>query len=284
MAETAQVTALEKIYAPGLISTVEGVAASATAHDPNLHCWYLGYGSNMSEQSFLKRRGIKPVRSLVVHAPGVQLAFDLPGLPYAEPRFANVVLLSDKDRLACHWDETSERPWGKGLVGVVYLVTLDDMAKIYATEGGGASYEIIQVECHEIGKGDKGETIKANTLYSSRPDRRRTQLGQPSLRYMNLLITGAKEKSLPQSYVKFLQGVDVYRRTTVLQTIALSLLAFLMVPCIIPLFTLARVLRNKKGEAPKWVQWSTGRVFKITWGIHDFAFRHLFGSGEVTKR
>ena len=57
-------------------------------------------------------------------------------LAWLEPRFANVILLSEEERQACHWDETSPKPWGKGLVGVAYLVTLDDMAKIFATEGG----------------------------------------------------------------------------------------------------------------------------------------------------
>jgi len=182
MAETAQVANLEKIYAPSLLPKLE-------AQGDAKHCWYLGYGSNMSEQAFLRRRGIKPLRSVVVHAP-VQLLFDLPGVCYVEPRFANIGLLSDEERKACHWDENSEKPWGKGLVGVAYLVTLADMAKIFATEGGGASYQVIQVECREIGKGEQGEKIQANTLCSS--NRRRSRPGQPSPRYMNLLITGAR--------------------------------------------------------------------------------------------
>jgi len=90
------------------------------------------------------------------------------------------------------------------------------------------------------------------------------------------------EKSLPESYIASLQSVDVYRRTSVRQTIALSLLAVVVVPTIFPLFLLARLFRNKKGESPKWLQWLIGRTFMNIWAVHDNFLRHLFGSGEVT--
>ena len=187
----AEIVNLEKEYAPSLLSGIQ-TAATGNTVESDQHCWYLGYGSNMCEQSFLKRRGIRPLRSLVVYAASISLEMNLPGVPWAEPRFANVGLLSNEEQTP--WDENSSRPWGKGLVGVAYLVTLDDMAKIFATEGGGSSYEIIQVECEEIGKGEMGEKVRANTLYCSK--RQRTQLGQPSARYMNLLITGAKGQKI----------------------------------------------------------------------------------------
>ena len=288
----AQIVNLEKEYAPSLLS---GIQTSTGSTGSDQHCWYLGYGSNMCEQSFLKRRGIKPLRSLVVYAPSIRLEMSLPGLPWAEPRFANIGLLSKEEQIP--WDESSERPWGNGLVGVAYLVTLDDMAKIFATEGGGSSYKIIQVECEEIGKGEMGEKVLANTLYSSK--RQRTQLGQASARYMNLLITGAKgqecvashcymtdemsaEKSLPESYITHLQDIDVYRRTSIRQTIALVLIGLVALPTIIPLFTLARLLRNKSGGSPGWVIWTSEKVFKGIWGVHDLLLSPLLGSGEVT--
>lgn len=184
MAQMSQIVNLEKEYAPSLPSGIN----TTQSIDSDGHCWYLGYGSNMSEQSFLKRRGIKPLRSLTVYAPSIALEMDLQGVPWVEPRFANVRLLAEEEQ--SQWDENSPKPWGNGLVGVAYLVTLDDMAKIFATEGGGSSYEVIQVECQVIGKGETGEQVRANTLCSRKYQR--TQLGRPSARYMNLLITGAK--------------------------------------------------------------------------------------------
>jgi hypothetical protein len=50
---------------------------------------YLAYGSNLSAHTFLGVRGIRPISSINVTAPGLDLTFDLPGLPYREPCFAN---------------------------------------------------------------------------------------------------------------------------------------------------------------------------------------------------
>src|SRR5271170_6983541 len=133
----------------------------------------------MSERSFLQRRGIRPLRSLVVHARGIQLAFNLPGIPYIEPRFANVIILSDEEKEKCHWNPESKngKPWENGLVGVAYYITLKEMAKIVLTEGGGASYQVIQVDCEEILEGGRtkttGEKIRANTLCANDPSKLR---------------------------------------------------------------------------------------------------------------
>ncbi|KAL7628826.1 hypothetical protein AAE478_000341 [Parahypoxylon ruwenzoriense] len=50
---------------------------------------YLAYGSNLSAETFLGVRGIRPISRANVSAPSLDLAFDLPGLPYWEPCFAN---------------------------------------------------------------------------------------------------------------------------------------------------------------------------------------------------
>lgn len=53
---------------------------------------YLAYGSNLCAQTFLGQRGIRPVSSVNVSAPSLRLTFDLPGIPYQEPCFANTAL------------------------------------------------------------------------------------------------------------------------------------------------------------------------------------------------
>jgi len=90
------------------------------------------------------------------------------------------------------------------------------------------------------------------------------------------------EKSLPETYITHLQNMDVYRRTSVRQTIALVLTGLVALPTLFPLFTLAKLLRNRSGESPKWVQWMTGSFFNAVWGAHDVLLKPLFGSGEVT--
>lgn len=53
---------------------------------------YLAYGSNLCAETFLGRRGIRPVSAVNVSAPTLRLTFDLPGIPYQEPCFANTAL------------------------------------------------------------------------------------------------------------------------------------------------------------------------------------------------
>jgi hypothetical protein len=166
----------------------------------------------MCAATFLGMRGIRPLSQVNVSAPALDLTFDLPGMPYREPCFANTALrklpikpppldppklppgipdhppsttppvpLSDVDS---HTDDKAGRrgpAWNKGLYGVVYEVTLDDYAKIVATEGGGASYHDILVPCYvlpaRVGVPEKPpvplppKAFLAHTLYAPRlPD------------------------------------------------------------------------------------------------------------------
>ncbi|OBR04543.1 Gliotoxin biosynthesis protein GliK [Colletotrichum higginsianum IMI 349063] len=128
---------------------------------------YLAYGSNLSAETFLGTRGIRPLSRVNVSAPSLTLVFDLPGLPYREPCFANsaprkVPKLpdpSDPPKLppvpplppptssACQSGSSVDLGWDKGLFGVVYEVTPEDYATIVATEGGGSSYADILTPC-----------------------------------------------------------------------------------------------------------------------------------------
>jgi hypothetical protein len=127
---------------------------------------YLAYGSNLCAETFLGARGIRPLSQVNVSAPTLRLVFDLPGMPYREPCFANTAprklpkspipnpdLPFEPPRhptrgLDNHTTATTTIPaWNKGLIGVVYEVTPEDYAKIVATEGGGSSYADIIVPC-----------------------------------------------------------------------------------------------------------------------------------------
>ncbi|KAG7059291.1 gliotoxin biosynthesis protein GliK [Colletotrichum scovillei] len=133
---------------------------------------YLAYGSNLSAETFLGARGIRPISQVNVSAPGLSLVFDLPGLPYTEPCFANsaprkIPNLPDpsdppkfppvpplpppsagsKQTRSDNNTATTDLGWDKGLIGVVYEVTPQDYATIVATEGGGSSYKDILTPC-----------------------------------------------------------------------------------------------------------------------------------------
>ncbi|KAK1776948.1 hypothetical protein QBC45DRAFT_418058 [Copromyces sp. CBS 386.78] len=140
---------------------------------------YLAYGSNMCAETFLGMRKIRPLSQVVVSAPSIRLTFDLPGIPYLEPCFANIALrrLPKKPPVVPippldppHLPPPGPQPPAKGfsseessgsgngdwsmdtggLIGVVYEVTAEDYARILATEGGGASYHEILVPCIEL--------------------------------------------------------------------------------------------------------------------------------------
>ncbi|KAB5522026.1 hypothetical protein GE09DRAFT_499490 [Coniochaeta sp. 2T2.1] len=134
---------------------------------------YLAYGSNLCAKTFLGTRGIRPLSQINVSAPSLRLVFDLPGLPYVEPCFANTAIrkipklpLPEPPKFPPGYPQPPQPPtsspsqdvgsdsrmpgdahWDKGLIGVVYEVTPQDYAKIIATEGGGAGYKDVLVPC-----------------------------------------------------------------------------------------------------------------------------------------
>ena len=120
---------------------------------------YLAFGSNLCAETFQGKRGIRPLSEVNVTAPTLRLTFSIPGLPYAEPCFANTAPrkipedeIGDprKPMLPPIEDPNKVPRWDKGLVGVVYEVTRKDYKKIMATEGGGSSYKEIVVPCLAI--------------------------------------------------------------------------------------------------------------------------------------
>ncbi|KAI2633653.1 hypothetical protein GGS26DRAFT_55916 [Hypomontagnella submonticulosa] len=139
---------------------------------------YLAYGSNLSAETFRGARGIKPISGVNVSAPGFDLTFDLPGLPYWEPCFSNVTprklpkppipgdppkfpppppsppsTLSSREgkQEATHLPVVppdGSPSWSKGLYGVVYEVTRADYATIIRTEG--PAYHDVLTPCFAL--------------------------------------------------------------------------------------------------------------------------------------
>lgn len=142
---------------------------------------YLAYGSNLSNETFRRNRGIRPLSQINVQVPSLRLTFDLPGIAYLEPCFANS---GTKDPDQDPAEESSTKTvqneksplldrrrdghgyrkdeWHKGLIGVVYEVTAKDYAHIIATEGGGSSYHDILVDCHPFESADPTKPVPQN--------------------------------------------------------------------------------------------------------------------------
>ena len=166
---------------------------------------YLAYGSNLCNETFRGRRKISPISAMNVLVPSLVLTFDLPGMPYIEPCFANTryrsgdyssstanpegsletsdtigVPSKNDERSSLLTPETatlsSATRWKKPMVGVVYEVTTSDFAHIIATEGGGSGYQDVLVSCHPFAPGTSQSDVvptepqtpafKAHTLFA----------------------------------------------------------------------------------------------------------------------
>lgn len=290
--------------------------------------FYLAYGSNLCFDTFQGKRGIRPLAQVNVLVPELVLTFDMPGLPYLEPCFANTKYripdlsppqTSEQSETAAIDDTLSQYSsaaqlpskyhktrWQKGLVGVVYEVTIADYAKIIATEGGGSSYNDILVTCYELPPNistvpNPPDTIltlpslKAHTLYcptsppgyselsycgrASRPD---PNYAQPSARYLNLITTGADEHALPQDYIDYLRNIRPYTLTSRPQKLGRLFFMGVLLPIIIPAFYLNSLLADKRGGTPWWLRMTIRGVSGLSWGSYDWVFKHVFGDGERT--
>ena len=280
---------------------------------------YLAYGSNLSKETFRGKRGIKPLAQLNVQVPSLRLTFDLPGLPYDEPCFANTSR-RDSDTASqsppqVRGDENTpllrlgENPgryrkdrWHKGLVGVVYEVTAQDYAHIIATEGGGSSYRDILVDCHPFESKDPTDSVpqypttspfKAHTLFApaatsdldspktaDRLSRPDTSYAQASARYLKLLTDGADELGLPYEYQDYLRSLRPYTITSARQRVGHFVFLALWGPIVGLVFTLGRLFVDDKGRMPKWMQQFMAAMFQAMWNNYDSFFKPTFGDGE----
>lgn len=261
---------------------------------------YLAYGSNLCNETFRGVRGIKPLSQVNVLVPSLRLTFDLAGIPYAEPCFANSARRIP-DSPAPNPDEPHYHKdrWQKGLVGVVYEVTLSDYAYIIATEGGGASYHDILIDCYVLPSADTVPShpttaaFKAHTLFAptvrpdeahaadrtSRPD---PSYAQPSARYLKLITDGATECDLPAEYQDYLHNIRPYTITTRKQAAGKALFTAIWMPFILMIFAMSRRLQDDKGRAPKWFARLTAMIFAGMWLSYDGVFKKTFGDGERT--
>lgn len=260
---------------------------------------YLAYGSNLCNETFRGVRGIRPLSQVNVLVPSLRLTFDLAGIPYAEPCFANSALRIPDASVSVDSDYHKDR-WHKGLVGVVYEVTLSDYAHIIATEGGGSAYHDILIDCYVLPHADTvpttpaSEPFKAHTLFApmktddgesrstdrnSRPD---PSYAQPSARYLKLITDGAAECELPAEYQDYLHDIRPYTITSKKQAMGKALFLSIWYPIIMMIFSLGRQFQDDKGRSPEWLAALSAMVFKGMWVCYDGVFKPVFGDGERT--
>lgn len=278
---------------------VQNVAQNTVSSEETI--LYLAYGSNLCIETFRKKRGIRPVSQINVVVPALVLTFNLPGMPYTEPCFGNTkyrqapALGSNAGN--AEKDRYHKQRWHKGLVGVVYEVTLADYAHIIATEGGGASYKDVLVDCYALSDDPvipvpaipSGTAFKAHTLFApppasggarlARPD---PDYAQPSLRYLKLITDGATELVLPYEYQEYLHALRGYQMTTTKQRLGQFIFLSIWAPVLTFLFGAGRMFADKRGRYPPWLTTLAATIFNGVWASYDSFFKDLFGDGERT--
>lgn len=178
------------------------------------------------------------------------------------------------------------------MVGVVYEVTKKDYAHIIATEGGGAGYQDVVVECYVLDDDPDlpvpdeptGTPFKAHTLYAHRDPglRNDPDYAQPSPRYLKLLTDGAGEHNLPKEYRFFLSNIRSYQATTIRQRLGGFVFMATWGPIFGFIFGSAKLFSRKDGTYPKWFANFLTAVFTVCWISYDQFFSALFGDGERT--
>ena len=279
---------------------------------------YLAYGSNLAASTFLGMRGIKPLSVINVLVPSLALTFDLPGLPYGEPCFANTKR-RDPSRTSLaskgHPEKSSSplfsgpKPldWAKPMIGVVYEVTPQDYAHIIATEGGGASYQDILVPCHAFSESyDSASPVPnipetpaftAHTLFApyeppvepgishlpwSKPIFRPSPTyAQPSLRYLTLIRTGAREHDMPAEYIAYIDSLHNYTITSTRQKVGAAMFLGFWGPIIRAIIVDGALNGDDEPRAP-WLITLLRITFWAMWLSYDWGFRAIAGDGERT--
>lgn len=256
---------------------------------------YLAYGSNMSKETFRGMRGINPLSALSVHVPSLDLTFDLPGMPYSEPCFANS---RHRDPSAPPRKSPYHKDrWQKGMIGVVYEVTIDDFYKIIKTEGGGVGYQDVMVEAFVLPGGattldeglhKNGTPIRTHTLLAPQDDtggwalRKDPSYAQPSARYLGLLKAGGEEHNLPADYMDYLRDIRPYRPTTLRQKIGKKVFGSTWWTVLMLIFMFGRLISDKNGRVPPWYAQVIKNYIRVLFIFYDNVFKKIFGDGERT--
>ena len=146
--------------------------------------WYFAYGSNMARAIFLETRKMQPLASHGGWLDDFRLCFNIPIGP-GERGVANVIAEA-----------------GARTHGVIYQLNEEDFERLDATEGVGFGlYKRVPVTVLTEARGAVDAwTYQSTVVVEGR---------KPSLRYLSLLLDGARENSLPATYLEVLQAFEL---------------------------------------------------------------------------
>jgi len=137
---------------------------------------YFAYGSNMNDRYFTRVRGIVRNSSEMASLPDYTVAFNLNGIPYLEPSFAN--LAPEK---------------GATAYGVFHRLPVGELDRVLGSEGD--SYNVREVTVYL----KDGSTAIAKTLIS---DPSLEAPKTPSKRYLGYMYEAAQTYDMPPEVVE----------------------------------------------------------------------------------
>lgn len=255
----------------------EREAAGVATAEETASVWVFAFGSNMKKSVLEGRRMIKPAESVAAVLPDYMLTFQQPGLPYREPGFATIEPLREGAR-PCH--------------GVAHLMTPTQWEYYKETEGavglGDTGYGVVEVELDTY----DGRRLTGHTLMTQ-PKSLRTFGGlqaMPSLRYLELLRSGAVEHGLDPDYVAYLNSLQPYEPHGLGGKIGRVITGFIAYGMLLPAFGGMRLVRrvfglrsvNRTGLLSKLNYWYLSFVFSFVWKVHDLV-RPVLGCGLTAK-
>ena len=146
--------------------------------------WYFAYGSNLHDAIFRERRGMAAQAVRRGWLDGFRLRFNLPVGP-GERGVANI-----------------EPAPGASICGALYLLTPADCARLDRSEGVhvGAYYRIVVDVRLDDASRCAAFTYRSGLTRDGR---------KPSPRYLGLMVEGARQRGLPDEYVRWLEGLEL---------------------------------------------------------------------------
>ncbi|KAI0411490.1 hypothetical protein F5X98DRAFT_47172 [Xylaria grammica] len=245
-----------------------------TLPTPESDVWYFAYGSNLDYNKFVVDRGIIPLSSDLVTMPGWSLEMDSAGFPYSEPSFGSVTYQG--------W--LSRESGGIQVIGTAYKLTPKMYTKVLASEGGGIAYVEVEVRVAKVRTEaapdvqDKKQTFPVRTLVTAM-----RREAKPSLRYMELVCSGAREARVPDAYQDYLEAIPVYHPSeSKTARLGASLFRLVWSPIFSALerITKGSLIDSDTGNAPFVVVALVRGAVYAMWFHHDYLHAPIWGRGD----
>eukprot|EP01006_Ploeotia_vitrea_P064283 TRINITY_DN87472_c0_g1_i1.p1 TRINITY_DN87472_c0_g1~~TRINITY_DN87472_c0_g1_i1.p1 ORF type:complete len:264 (-),score=-3.79 TRINITY_DN87472_c0_g1_i1:259-1050(-) len=218
--------------------------------------YYFAFGSNLNPKT-LKKRKVSPIESFPCIVWGWQLSYRYAAFACAEPAFFTV----------------ERAPPDVCVHGVCHKMTVEDIAQIRRTEGGGGhegvpGYVWADVEVEPYESAPNGIKCVAQTLASMSCILRTGCV--ISKRYKDKVLEGADVYKLAPEWKAYLESMPIFKPTIGSRIITVILA--------VPVVPLAALLMT---TGARWTHTAFAGIKSLTWFLHDHGPGFLNGSITV---